>query len=97
MRLDAIMIKERDNVATALRDIQPKEKVFIGMGEARKEVTVQEQILFGHKFAVKEILEGQNVTKYGETIGRATQDIRLGHHAHIQNIESLSGRGDLES
>ena len=89
MRLDAIMIKESDNVVTALRDIQAKEKVSIGVGEARKEIVVQEHISFGHKFAVKEILEGQNVTKYGETIGRATQDILLGHHAHIQNIESL--------
>jgi len=35
MRLDAIMLKESDNVATALRDIQPKEKVSIGVGDAR--------------------------------------------------------------
>ena len=62
-------------------------KITIGIGEARKEIVVH--ISFAHKFAVKGILEGQNVTKYGETIGRAAQDILLGHHAHIQNIESL--------
>ena len=29
----------------------------------------------GHKFALKEIAKGEYVIKYGEIIGRATQDI----------------------
>ena len=28
-------------------------------------------------------------------IGRATTEIGAGRHAHVQNIESLRGRGDL--
>ena len=96
MKTDAIMIKEQDNVATALRDIQPDEKAVIGIGERDKQVLIQEYIPYGHKFAVKNIRKGENILKYGEIIGRATRNIPSGAHAHIQNIESLRGRGDLE-
>lgn len=96
MKADAIVIKGEDNVATALRDIQPLEKIVVSVCDSRKEVQVCESIPYGHKFAIKDILRGEGIIKYGETIGRATQDIPVGKHAHIQNIESLRGRGDLE-
>ena len=97
MKIDAIMIKEQDNVATALRDIQPDEKIFISIGDRDKQVLIQEYIPYGHKFAAKDIGKGENILKYGEIIGRATRNIPSGAHAHIQNIESLRGRGDLET
>jgi altronate dehydratase small subunit len=97
MKIDAIMIIEKDNVATALRDIQSKERVNIGIGEKNRQILIQENIPYGHKFAVTDIKRGENILKYGEVIGRTTKDIPSGTHAHIQNIESLRGRGDLES
>jgi altronate dehydratase small subunit len=96
MKIDAIMIKEHDNVATALREIQAKEKVLVGVGEKTRDIQIGEAIPYGHKFAVKDIRKGEDILKYGEVIGRATQDISSGSHAHVQNIESLRGRGDLE-
>lgn len=95
MQIDAIMIKEQDNVATALRDIEPNEKIKVGMGNEAKPFVVREFISYGHKFFVKDIALGEKILKYGEVIGQATQDIRAGTHAHIHNIESLRGRGDL--
>ena len=97
MQIDAIMIKGQDNVATALRDIQPNEEIAVGMGDEAKPFVVQEFISYGHKFSMKDIALGENILKYGEVIGRATQEIRAGVHAHIHNIESLRGRGDLGS
>jgi len=97
MKIDAIMIKEADNVATALRDIEPGEEVAVGMGDKNRQVSIQETIPYGHKFAVSDVPQGENIIKYGEVIGKATENITLGTHAHIQNIESLRGRGDLES
>ena len=96
MKIDAIMISEKDNVATALREIELKERVTIGIGENKKEIFVQEHIPYGHKFAVMDIKKGENILKYGEVVGRATIDIPSGTHAHVQNIESLRGRGDLK-
>lgn len=96
MKIDAIMIKEKDNVATALRNLKSNEKIIIGANNTTKDIVIRESILYGHKFAVKNILKGEYIFKYGEIIGRATDDIEPGTHAHVQNIESLRGRGDLE-
>jgi altronate dehydratase small subunit len=97
MSVDAIMIKETDNVATALREITQEEKVIVGLGKNEIEILIKEHIPYGHKFSVKEISEGDDIIKYGEIIGRAVKHIDRGFHAHIQNIESLRGRGDLEA
>jgi altronate dehydratase small subunit len=45
---------------------------------------------------VGDISKGLDILKYGEVIGRATKNIASGTHAHIHNIESLRGRGDLK-
>ena len=97
MKVDAIMIKEEDNVATALRDILRGENAEVSISEKRLRILIQEPIAYGHKFAVANIKRGENIIKYGEVIGRATSDIHSGTHAHVHNIESLRGRGDLES
>jgi altronate dehydratase small subunit len=95
MTIDAIMINDKDNVATALRDIQADELVTVNIGTSHKRMQVREDISYGHKFATKDIKKGGLILKYGETIGRAMNHIDKGAHAHIHNIESLRGRGDL--
>ena len=94
MAFDALIIKGEDNVATALRDIHPEEKVRVTVGTSENLIVVRETIPYGHKFAIRDIAEGENIIKYGEVVGRATRFIGGGFHAHIQNIESLRGRGD---
>ncbi|MBQ9113535.1 MAG: altronate dehydratase [Clostridia bacterium] len=42
----------------------------------------------GHKFALKEITKGEYVIKYGEIIGRATQNIACGEWVHTHNVKS---------
>ena len=95
--MDAIMLRENDNVATALRDLAAGEEIVVGVQERSLRVRVGQPILFGHKLAVTEIGQGEHILKYGEVIGRATQAIPAGCHAHVHNIESLRGRGDLEA
>lgn len=89
------MIHKEDNVATALRDLRDGETVSVRSDNAIRTVRVSEYIPYGHKFAIRSILKGENIQKYGEVIGRATDDIAAGKHAHVQNIESLRGRGDF--
>ena len=95
MPIDAVILKETDNVATSLRDAKRGETVSVRLGKALRDIVLQEDISYGHKFAVRDIRAGDSILKYGETIGRATEDIPSGRHAHIHNIESLRGRGDL--
>lgn len=93
---NAIVLNERDNVATALCEIRSGERISVRNGEER-EIEVIQDIPFGHKFAIREIQKGEHIIKYGEIIGRALADIRKGEHVHVHNIESLRGRGDLTS
>lgn len=93
--IDAVMLTEADNVATALRDLVQGEEARVGVGERTFPVRVRQGIAFGHKLAVADIRQGDAIRKYGEVIGRATQHIPSGTHAHVHNVESLRGRGDL--
>ncbi|MBO5736446.1 MAG: altronate dehydratase [Clostridia bacterium] len=47
-----------------------------------------EQIPAGHKYALCDIPKGEYVIKYGEIIGRATQDIKAGEWVHTHNVKS---------
>ncbi len=96
MRTDAILIHERDNVAVALRDIRENEEIVVGKENGNFRMKVSEAIPFGHKFAVHYLEKDQTIIKYGEVIGRTMTAIPSGAHAHIHNIESLRGRGDLK-
>jgi len=91
----AIVMDPKDNVATLLTDVDKDDVVQVGTGEKVREIRIQEKIQFGHKFAMKRIDKGENVMKYGEVVGQATQDIGEGKHVHVHNVESLRGRGDL--
>ena len=42
----------------------------------------------GHKYAIKPILKGENVIKYGSPIGHATCDIAEGEHVHTHNLKT---------
>lgn len=96
MGIDAIVLHSTDNVATAVQDLKKGQQAIIRLGREINHVSIMEDIPYGHKFAVRKINNEENILKYGEVIGRATSDIETGCHAHIQNIESLRGRGDLQ-
>ncbi len=96
MGIDAIALHSTDNVATAVQDLKKGQQATVRLGREIKHVSIMEDIPYGHKFAVRKINNGENILKYGEVIGRATSEIETGCHAHVQNIESLRGRGDLQ-
>lgn len=96
MSIDAIILNAADNVATAVQDLEAGQKAVLRLDRALSHVAIREHIPYGHKFSVRTILRGEDIIKYGEVIGRATADIDAGCHAHVQNIESLRGRGDLK-
>lgn len=50
--MDAIMLHETDNVATALRDLAAGEEFVVGIQERTVRVRVGQPIAFGHKLAV---------------------------------------------
>jgi altronate dehydratase small subunit len=95
MRRHALAMKKEDNVATAIRDIAAGEAAIVGIDDGGVTISVSQDIGLGHKLALRAIHKGEEILKYGTVIGRATQDIRLGEHVHVHNVESTRGRGDL--
>ena len=46
----------------------------------------------GHKYALRDIRQGENIIKYGNPIGHAICDIKKGEHVHTHNVKTnLSG------
>jgi hypothetical protein len=87
----ALVISDRDNVATALEPLEPGRLLEIN-GVA---ITIGEAIASGHKVALRGIATGEAVIKYGSPIGLASLDIAPGTHVHTHNLSSSRGRGDL--
>ncbi|MEO8481291.1 MAG: UxaA family hydrolase [Acidobacteriota bacterium] len=87
----ALVISDRDNVATALELLVAGRDVEL-MGH---HIVVSEAIVPGHKFALTAIPAGGSIVKYGSRIGTASRDIPAGAHVHVHNVTSDRGRGDL--
>jgi len=75
---DYIIINPIDNVAVVLRPFSK--------GEVVEGVTLLEDIPQAHKVALKDIVCGEDVIKYGSPIGHATSDIKTGCHVHTHNV-----------
>jgi altronate hydrolase len=78
-----------DAVALARRELAPGTE----LESPERTVTVRDTIPHGHKLALTDIAEGQQVLKYGQPIGIATQAIAAGEHVHEHNLRSLSREG----
>ncbi|MGZ9586061.1 UxaA family hydrolase [Paenibacillus marinisediminis] len=91
---DALVVDEKDDVATLIRDAAAGESVHYWFNGQLQAITLNGDIQFGHKVALRMIQSGDTVKKYGEVIGRATEDIVAGSHVHVHNLEGIRGRGD---
>lgn len=82
---DLIQIHPSDNVAVALHALAAGETVTL----ATLSLTLKESIPGGHKLAIRPILCGEQVIKYGQPIGVATDVIAPGEHVHVHNLRTM--------
>lgn len=83
MASQAIIIHHRDNVAIALRDLKSGETVRLADGRS---LEILMDIPYSHKVALANIAIGEEIVKYGENIGRASEAIRKGEWVHTHNL-----------
>ena len=93
-KLQAIVMKAKDNVCTVVEAVAAGADVGMDVEGEIRYIKAGDSIPLGHKLAVRAIRQGDIIVKYGEVIGRATQDIAAGRHVHVHNLESCRGRGD---
>ena len=92
----ALMLSPKDNVANVMEEVSPGDDVVAQGSNDTRLVQAIEKIPFGFKVAMMDIPRGGLVVKYGEVIGRASNNIQKGALVHIHNIEGARGRGDLQ-
>ncbi|EDS78471.1 UxaA family hydrolase [Clostridium massiliodielmoense] len=91
----AVVTNEKDNVATTVKYLRKGEEVVVDVFGDEQKILLNNDIPFGHKFALKSINENEEIIKYGEEIGQATKNIKQGDYVHVHNVISERGRGDL--
>ncbi len=97
MERKAIVLNGKDNVATALTDLNAGDNVEVEVDKNPVTISLVNPIQFGHKFSLVDIKAGTPILKYGEVIGEASKDITPGEHVHVHNVASTRGRGDVRT
>jgi altronate dehydratase small subunit len=91
-RWDAVAVHPADDVATALRALPAGAVARVQAGDEMRPCPVVEAIAFGHKFALRDLVAGAPVRKYGEVIGELTAPVARGAHVHVHNLVSRRAR-----
>lgn len=87
-RADAIVIDGKDNVAVALEGLPAGKTVMVEVSGRTEKIVLLSEVPKGHKFALKNIVAGAAVIKYGQPIGYSTVLISQGEHVHTHNVAS---------
>ncbi|MDP4209935.1 MAG: altronate dehydratase family protein [Bacteroidota bacterium] len=81
---NVIRINERDNVAVALTDLAKDDSVAVG----GLTIALRNDIARGHKFALTDIVNGQDIIKYGYPIGHTIADVKSGEIVKETNLKT---------
>lgn len=81
---------EKDDVGVVTENISGGEcitGVYMDTGE-KVQIDSRDDIPLGHKIALKDLHEGEEIKEYNTRIGVAKQDIDAGDYVHTHNIRS---------
>ena len=93
-RSKAILINEKDNVATALEPLESGTTMTLEIAGRIENIRISSAIPAGHKVALRQIDAGADVVKYGEPIGQAVVGIAPGEHVHVHNVTSRGKKAE---
>ena len=82
-----LVLAPRDDVGVALRQLNVGDPVVEGC-------VATASIPRGHKVALHDIAPGDRVSKYGQTIGYASENVPGGAHVHVHNLAFSDSKVD---
>ncbi len=85
MKENILIIHPLDNVAVALRDLEAGALVTSKNMEG---FPALEKIPASHKIALRDISQGEEIIKYGETVAVTSRNIKKGEWVHTHNVET---------
>jgi len=86
MNPNCIIINNMDNVAVVVVKICKGDPIILPDFSSIPACT---DIPAGHKIALRDMKQGEDIIKYGEQIGRLNAAVSRGDWVHIHNIFSL--------
>ncbi|MGN0434752.1 MAG: UxaA family hydrolase [Bilifractor sp.] len=89
MNVNALLMDENDNVVTLVKKVSNGEAVIFQRGKEAVTIYAAEDIPFCHKIAIKDLKSGDEVLKYGESLGRLIADVSAGCWVNDQNLKSI--------
>lgn len=98
LKCTGIIAGKNDNVCTIVEETKKGSSVLCKYTNILKkeiEINAKNDIPIFHKIAIKDILTGENIIKYGEVIGRAKKNIHKGEYVHIHNVDSKRVQGNI--
>ncbi|MCJ7522805.1 MAG: UxaA family hydrolase [Dehalococcoidia bacterium] len=88
-KIKGLVLNPKDNVGVALMDLESGTELDLKVTGQAVSVKLLDPITYQHKFSIKQIDSGSKIIKFGEVIGKATNDIKPGQHVHMHNMIGL--------
>lgn len=88
MKINALRINNSDNVAVATVALTANQEACLRDGAGEILVTLKNDVPIYHKFCISDIAKGEHIIKYGESLGVASTDIKVGEYVHTHNLQS---------
>ena len=80
-----LQIHPEDNVVVCLQEMKKGDCITLSDG---RNIEVTDDVPAGHKLAIKDIANGENVVKYGYAIGHTTEDVSAGRWVHTHDTKT---------
>lgn len=87
--INALLMDSSDNVVTCVREVKQGESIVYKQGAKLCTLIAQEDIPYCHKAALADIALGDDIFKYGESLGKATASINKGCWVAEHNLISV--------
>ena len=89
MTINALLMDEKDNVVTCVTEVAAGEDVTYRCGDKIRTVRAMEPIPYCHKVALTDIAQGEDIVKYGESLGVTTGAVKKGGWVAHHNLVSV--------
>lgn len=87
--INALLMDSSDNVVTCVCEVKQGESIIYKQGDKLCTLIAQEDIPYCHKAALTDIALGDDIIKYGESLGKATASINQGCWVAEHNLISV--------
>lgn len=89
MKINALLMDSKDNVVTCVEEVSAGNEVCYQEQGAAKTLTAEDKIPYCHKIALRDLAAGEEIIKYGESLGKLVQAVAKGHWVSDQNLKSV--------